>query len=139
MDNNIPPKEIAEEEMIDQAFQQLLHDYLATKHRKRVEIITKAFNFANQAHKGIKRRSGEPYIMHPIAVAQIVCNEIGLGSTSICAALLHDVVEDTDYTVEDIEDRTNRRRTYQDIRRYLWRPCIGSGGKFQEVATHNVG
>ena len=75
-----------------------------TKHRKRVEIITKAFNFANQAHKGIKRRSGEPYIMHPIAVAQIVCNEIGLGSTSICAALLHDVVEDTDYTVEDIEN-----------------------------------
>ena len=78
--------------------------YLKTKHRKRVEIITKAFNFANQAHKGIKRRSGEPYIMHPIAVAQIVCTEIGLGSTSICAALLHDVVEDTDYTVEDIEN-----------------------------------
>lgn len=97
-------KEIAEEEMIEQAFQDLLNDYLATKHRKRVEIITKAFNFANQAHKGIKRRSGEPYIMHPIAVAKIVCNEIGLGSTSICAALLHDVVEDTDYTVEDIEN-----------------------------------
>lgn len=97
-------KEIAEEEMIEHAFQDLLNDYLATKHRKRVEIITKAFNFANQAHKGIKRRSGEPYIMHPIAVAKIVCNEIGLGSTSICAALLHDVVEDTDYTVEDIEN-----------------------------------
>ena len=104
MDTNIPPKELAEEEMIDQAFRELLNDYLATKHRKRVEIITKAFNFANQAHKGIKRRSGEPYIMHPIAVAKIVCNEIGLGSTSICAALLHDVVEDTDYTVEDIEN-----------------------------------
>ena len=86
-------KERAEEAMIEQAFQELLNDYLATKHRKRVEIITKAFNFANQAHKGIKRRSGEPYIMHPIAVAKIVCNEIGLGSTSICAALLHDVVE----------------------------------------------
>lgn len=97
-------KEIAEEQMIEQAFQELLNDYLATKHRKRIEIITKAFNFANQAHKGIKRRSGEPYIMHPIAVARIVCNEIGLGSTSICAALLHDVVEDTDYTVEDIEN-----------------------------------
>ena len=93
--DNITPKEIADEEMINQAFQELLNDYLHTKHRKRVEIITKAFNFANQAHKGIKRRSGEPYIMHPIAVAQIVCNEIGLGSTSICAALLHDVVEDT--------------------------------------------
>ena len=102
--DNLPPKEIADEDMINQAFQQLLNDYLSTKHRKKVEIITKAFNFANQAHKGIKRRSGEPYIMHPIAVASIVCNEIGLGSTSICAALLHDVVEDTDYTVEDIEN-----------------------------------
>ena len=106
MEENISlkEKEQAEEQMINQAFQELLNDYLATKHRKRVEIITKAFNFANQAHRGIKRRSGEPYIMHPIAVAKIVCNEIGLGSTSICAALLHDVVEDTDYTVEDIEN-----------------------------------
>lgn len=97
-------KDLSDEELIDQAFQELLNDYLATKHRKRVEIITKAFNFANQAHKGIKRRSGEPYIMHPLEVAKIVCNEIGLGSTSICSALLHDVVEDTDYTVEDIEN-----------------------------------
>jgi len=95
---------MSDEEMIDQSFQELLNDYLATKHRKRVEIITKAFNFANQAHKGVKRQSGEPYIMHPLAVAKIVCNEIGLGSTSICSALLHDVVEDTDYTVEDIEN-----------------------------------
>ncbi len=102
--DNLAPKEIADGEMINQAFHELLNDYLNTKHRKKVEIITKAFNFANQAHKGIKRRSGEPYIMHPIAVASIVCNEIGLGSTSICAALLHDVVEDTDYTVEDIEN-----------------------------------
>lgn len=102
--DNLAPKEIADEEMINQAFHELLNDYLNTKHRKKVEIITKAFNFANQAHKGIKRRSGEPYIMHPIAVASIVCNEIGLGSTSICAALLHDVVEDTDYTVKDIEN-----------------------------------
>lgn len=101
---NVNQKEIAEEAMIEQAFQELLNDYLTTKHRKRVEIITKAFNFANQAHKGIKRRSGEPYIMHPLMVARIVCLEIGLGSTSICAALLHDVVEDTDYTVEDIEN-----------------------------------
>ncbi|MCE9106329.1 RelA/SpoT family protein [Bacteroides pyogenes] len=102
--DNLPPKEMTDEEMIEQEFQKLLTDYLGTKHRKRIEIITKAFNFANQAHKGIKRRSGEPYILHPIAVAKIVCNEIGLGSTSICAALLHDVVEDTDYTVEDIEN-----------------------------------
>ena len=69
-----------------------------------MDIITKAFNFARQAHKGVRRLSGEPYIMHPIAVAQIACEEVGLGSTSICAALLHDVVEDTDYTTEDIEN-----------------------------------
>ena len=97
-------QEQADEEMINQAFDRLLESYLTSKHRRKVEIITKAFNFAKQAHKGVKRRSGEPYIMHPIAVAQIACSEIGLGSTSICAALLHDVVEDTDYTVEDIEN-----------------------------------
>ncbi len=102
MDKEIQCKQ--EDEMINQGFQKLLDCYLASKHRKKVEIITKAFNFAREAHKGVKRRSGEPYIMHPIAVATIVCKEIGLGSTSICAALLHDVVEDTDYTVEDIEN-----------------------------------
>jgi len=95
-------QEQADEEMINQGFQKLLDTYLATKHRRKVEIITKAFNFAKQAHKGVKRRSGEPYIMHPIAVAQIACEEIGLGSTSICAALLNDVVENTDYTMEDM-------------------------------------
>lgn len=97
-------QEQLEDKMINDAFQELLNAYLATKHRKRTEIITKAFSFAKQAHKGVRRRSGEPYIMHPIAVAKIVCTEIGLGSTSICSALLHDVVEDTDYTVEDIEN-----------------------------------
>ena len=60
---DLKEKEKAEEAMIQEAFQDLLNCYLATKHRKRVEIITKAFNFANQAHKGIKRRSGEPYIL----------------------------------------------------------------------------
>ena len=89
---------------VDEAFQHLIDTYLASPHRKKVDIITRAFNFARQAHKGVKRLSGEPYIMHPIAVAQIACEEIGLGSTSICSALLHDVVEDTDYTVEDIEN-----------------------------------
>jgi len=92
-----------EDQMIDQAYQNLLNIYLSSNHRKKVEIIDKAFKFARDAHKGIRRRSGEPYIMHPIAVATIVIQEIGLGSTSISAALLHDVVEDTDYTVEDIE------------------------------------
>lgn len=92
------------DEMVDKAFQELLDCYLASNHRKKVDIITKAFNFARQAHAGVKRLSGEPYIMHPITVALIACKEMGLGSTSICAALLHDVVEDTDYTVEDLEN-----------------------------------
>jgi len=97
-------RETAEDKLITDAFQHLLDTYLASRHRKKVDIITKAFNFARQAHKGVRRLSGEPYIMHPIAVAQIACEEMGLGSTSICSALLHDVVEDTDYTVEDIEN-----------------------------------
>ncbi len=97
-------REAADEKMINDAFQVLLNDYLNSRHRKKTDLITKAFNFAKQAHKGVRRLSGEPYIMHPIAVAKIVCSEIGLGSTSICAALLHDVVEDTEYTVEDIEN-----------------------------------
>ena len=92
-----------EERIIEEAFQDVLDGYLKSNHRKKVEIIERAYRFAKEAHKGIRRRSGEPYILHPIAVAKIASQEIGLGSTSICAALLHDVVEDTDYTVEDIE------------------------------------
>lgn len=98
------PAMTADEKMIQDGFNELLEDYLNSNHRRKVERITKAFNFANQAHAGVKRRSGEPYIMHPIAVARIVCREMGLGSTSICSALLHDVVEDTEYTVQDISD-----------------------------------
>ena len=90
--------------MILEAYQRLVDTYLASPHRKKVDVIEKAFRFARQAHQGVRRLSGEPYIMHPLSVAQIVCGEIGLGSTSICAALLHDVVEDTDYTVEDIHN-----------------------------------
>ncbi len=91
-----------EDRMIEDAFMEVLNGYLSSNHRKKVEIIERAYRFAKEAHKGIRRRSGEPYILHPIAVAKIASQEIGLGSTSICAALLHDVVEDTDYTVEDI-------------------------------------
>ncbi len=97
-------REQQDEQMVSAAYQHLKETYLESRHRKHTEIIDKAFNFAKQAHKGVRRLSGEPYIMHPIAVAQIACEEIGLGSTSICAALLHDVVEDTDYTVEDIQN-----------------------------------
>jgi GTP pyrophosphokinase len=71
---------------------------------KRLERIEKAFRFANAAHDGIKRKSGEPYIIHPIAVARIVAKDLGLGATSICAAILHDVVEDTEYSINDIEN-----------------------------------
>ncbi|MDD4514817.1 RelA/SpoT family protein [Massilibacteroides sp.] len=93
-----------DEKLIRAEFDALLQDYLNSNHRRKVELITKAFEFANQAHAGVKRRSGEPYILHPLAVARIVCKEMGLGSTSICSALLHDVVEDTEYTVEDINN-----------------------------------
>ena len=102
-EHTLTPEEL-EEQQVYQEFRKLLDAYLASNHRKKVDIITRAFNFAKQAHKGVRRRSGEPYIMHPIAVARIACEEIGLGSTSICAALLHDVVEDTEYTFEDIQN-----------------------------------
>ena len=75
--------------------------------REDKKLIRKAFNLAVEAHKGIRRKSGEPYIFHPIAVAQIVAKDIGLGATSIACALLHDVVEDTDYTLEDMEQMFN--------------------------------
>src|SRR4030042_4593737 len=64
---------------------------------------------ANEAHKGMRRRSGEPYILHPIAVAKIATHEIGLGTKSVICALLHDVVEDTDYTIEDIEHHFGKK------------------------------
>ncbi len=86
------------------AFEALLLDYQQSNHRRKDEVIIKAFNLANKAHAGVRRRSGEPYIMHPIAVAYIVSHEMGLGSTSIASALLHDVIEDTEYTEEDIRD-----------------------------------
>ena len=93
----------ADDKMIKEAFERLLTSYSHSNHRQKIDIIKKAFQLANKAHKGTTRLSGEPYIMHPLAVAQIVSEEMGLGSTSICSALLHDVVEESDYTVEDIE------------------------------------
>ncbi len=71
------------------------------------KLIRKAFDFAVDAHKDQRRKSGEAYIFHPIAVAKIVASEIGLGATSIAAALMHDVVEDTDVTIQDIEHLFN--------------------------------
>ena len=98
-----------EDQIIEAEFRDVLNGYLASNHRKKVEIIERAYRFAKDAHQGIRRRSGEPYILHPIAVAKIASQEIGLGSTSICAALLHDVVEDTEYTVEDIRQHFGKK------------------------------
>ena len=99
-------------EFNQQDFEVIARDYADLKEaaKKRcsdqseLEMVQKAFEFANEAHKGVRRRSGEPYILHPIAVAKIVVSNIGLGYKSIIAALLHDVVEDTDYTVDDLRN-----------------------------------
>ena len=88
--------------------QDCYEDFLKEVHNKfdkeRLSRIEKAFQFANAAHNGIRRKSGEPFIIHPIAVAKIVAKDLGLGATSIVAAILHDVVEDTEYRLSDIEN-----------------------------------
>ena len=71
------------EKIVEEAFQQLLQCYIHSPHRRKLDIITKAYNFACHAHRGVRRLSGEPYIMHPIAVAYIACKEMGLGYTSM--------------------------------------------------------
>ncbi|MBR3981450.1 MAG: RelA/SpoT family protein [Bacteroidales bacterium] len=94
-----------EKDNIQKQFDELLR--LSPKCHKNEEtlaLVKKAFSVANEAHYGTRRRSGEPYILHPIAVARIVSDEIGLGSKSVISALLHDVVEDTDITLEDINN-----------------------------------
>ncbi|MDE6294937.1 MAG: RelA/SpoT family protein [Muribaculaceae bacterium] len=99
---NIKPEE-RDRRVTDEAFNELLQAYINSNHRRKVEIIQKAYRFASKAHEGVRRRTGEPFMLHPIAVARIVVSELGLGSTSICAALLHHIIEDTDYTRDDIE------------------------------------
>lgn len=95
---------ILTEEEIENLFSQLIESYLASNHRKKVDVIQKAYNFAKRAVSGVSRPSGEPFIVHPVAVALIASREMGLGSTSICAALLHDIVDNSDYTIEDISN-----------------------------------
>jgi GTP pyrophosphokinase len=106
MTNNLSKEQEAKisELIIQKEFEALIYDYINSNHRRKLNRITKAFNFAKKAHSGVKRLSGLPYIMHPLAVARIVCKEMGLGSTSICSALLHDIVEDTEYTIHDISN-----------------------------------
>ncbi|MCH1401542.1 MAG: bifunctional (p)ppGpp synthetase/guanosine-3',5'-bis(diphosphate) 3'-pyrophosphohydrolase [Schleiferiaceae bacterium] len=93
--------------LVEDAFQDLLNSIEYKTEDADNQLITRAFQLAKDAHKGVRRKSGEPYITHPISVAQIVATEIGLGPTSIATALMHDVVEDSDYTLEDIENMFN--------------------------------
>ena len=93
-----------EEIEIQEQFDELLKLCIRAKKESDKDIIRKAFQFAHEAHENIRRKSGEPYIFHPLAVAKIVTTEIGLGTKSVVSALLHDVVEDTDYTLEDIKN-----------------------------------
>ncbi|WP_316815896.1 bifunctional (p)ppGpp synthetase/guanosine-3',5'-bis(diphosphate) 3'-pyrophosphohydrolase [Pedobacter nyackensis] len=93
----------AEKQEILKRYRALLRACKPTMQRGDKKEIRKAFDMALESHKNMRRKSGEPYIYHPIAVAQIAAEEIGLGTTSIVCALLHDVVEDTDITLEDIE------------------------------------
>jgi len=91
-----------EEVAIEKQYKDILKSCPRYKTKEDKILIRKAFDIANEAHKGSRRKSGEPYFYHPISVAKIAAEEIGLGTTSIICALLHDVVEDTDYTLEDI-------------------------------------
>ena len=94
---------IEENKEIAGRYRQLLKVSKWSREKGDVTIIRKAFDLALEAHRPMRRKSGEPYIYHPIAVAKIAAEEIGLGTTSIVCALLHDVVEDTDITIEEIE------------------------------------
>lgn len=108
--NRLTQYRMALSEFTEKDYELIAREYAELKEyaRKRcaneaeMEMVHKAFEFANEAHKGVRRRSGEPYILHPIAVAKIVVKAIGLGYKSIVAALLHDVVEDTDCTIEEL-------------------------------------
>ena len=92
-----------ENKEIAKRYKNLLKETYQTLSRSDKLLIRKAFNLSVEAHSNQRRKTGEPYIFHPISVAKIVANEIGLGAVSIVAALLHDVVEDTKYTINDIE------------------------------------
>jgi guanosine-3',5'-bis(diphosphate) 3'-pyrophosphohydrolase len=98
-----------EEDLVKARFEDLLAHCVHCKTKNDLRLIRKAYNLAYEAHKGTRRKSGEPYILHPIAVAKIVTHEIGLGPKSVISALLHDVVEDTDYTIEDIEHHFGKK------------------------------
>ena len=85
----------------DVGFEELIKKLKQSFSEKEIEKISKAYDIANEAHKNQRRRSGEPYIIHPVAVAKILC-DMGMDVDSLCAALLHDVVEDTEITLDDL-------------------------------------
>ncbi|MFH0757087.1 MAG: RelA/SpoT family protein [Bacteroidota bacterium] len=100
---------VTEEQKVNLLLEQLIRNCSYCKSSKDEKLIRKAFKMANEAHKGMRRKSGDPYIVHPLEVALIVSQEIGLGLTSTVCALLHDVVEDTDLTIEDIENAFGKK------------------------------
>ncbi len=93
-----------EDKMIREQFNALIEACPRCQTPDNKKLVTKAFELAHEAHQGMRRKSGEPYILHPIEVARIAAEEIGLGTKGVIASILHDVVEDTDYTVEDIQN-----------------------------------
>lgn len=95
--------EVLENKMILNAYRGVLRSIKSRRSKEETKIIRKAFNLSVNAHRDVRRKSGEPYIFHPLAVARICGDEIGLGTTSIVCALLHDTVEDTSITLNDIE------------------------------------
>jgi guanosine-3',5'-bis(diphosphate) 3'-pyrophosphohydrolase len=101
--NKIQVDEVLENKMILNAYRGVLRSIKSRRSKEETKIIRKAFNLAVNAHRDVRRKSGEPYIFHPLAVARICGDEIGLGTTSIVCALLHDTVEDTSITLNDIE------------------------------------
>ena len=102
----------AEKRFIQDMFDDLLKSFSKKLTPENKELVTRAFHFANEAHMGVRRKSGEPYIAHPLAVAKIVVSEVGLGTKSAVAAILHDVVEDTDYSVDDIKNMFGDKVAY---------------------------
>lgn len=98
------PNEYLENKMVVRKYSELLHVVYHRTNAEERKQIRKAFVLATNAHFGVRRKSGEPYIYHPIAVAMICCSEMNLGATSVICALLHDVVEDTDYTLDDMRE-----------------------------------
>ena len=102
-------KVLTEEDKVNKLLEQLIQNCSHCKSAKDEKLIRKAFKMANEAHKGTRRKSGEPYIIHPLEVAVIVSQEIGLGVTSTVCAILHDVVEDTDISIEDIENAFGKK------------------------------